>query len=123
LGQGLPEYPHKQLYKLTQVAFPLGIGLRYELSALLNFRLEVIYRFLNTDYLDDVSTEYINPTAFYTNLLPRDALNAQLLADRSYELQPGLYMKEGDIRGNPEKKDGYFSCDLKFGLTFNRKRR
>ena len=122
-GQGFPEYSNREEYKLTQVEFPVGFGLRYELNALLNLRLELIYRFLNTDYLDDVSTEYINAASFHANLQPQEAMIAQMLADRSYELQPGLYKNEGEIRGNPGKKDGYFSCSLKLGFTFNRKRR
>ena len=122
-GQGFSEYSDKAEYRLTQVEFPIGFGLRYELSALWNLRLELIYRFLNTDYLDDVSTKYINPASFHANLHPIQAMNAQMLADRSYELQPALYRSDGDIRGNPEKKDGYFSCSLQVGFTINRKRR
>jgi hypothetical protein len=63
-GQGFKEYPNRPPYKLTQFNFPVGIGIRYELSALLNLRLEIIHRILLTDYLDDVSTRYVDPLAF-----------------------------------------------------------
>lgn len=49
------------IYKTTQLNFPAGAGLKYELSALVNARLEAIYRFLQTDYLDDVSSHYFDP--------------------------------------------------------------
>jgi len=122
-GQGFKEYPGKTPYKITQVNFPVGFGLRYEISALINARLEMVYRFLRTDYLDDVSTQYIDPSMFYTNLSVREAGIAKNLADRSAELQPGISRHEGEIRGNPENRDTYFSCNLKVGLILNRKAR
>jgi len=122
-GQGFKEYPFKKPYNLTQMNFPVGVGVGYEISALLNVRLELIYRILNTDYLDDVSTKYIDPSFFYTNLRVQDVSTAQLLADRGYELRPGISNKEGEIRGNPLNKDSYFSFNIKIGLVLNRKRR
>jgi hypothetical protein len=122
-GQGFDEYPERNPYKLMQLNFPAGVGLRYEISALLNFRLETVYRFLKTDYLDDVSTQYIDPAKFYLNLSNGQAIKAKLLADRSYEIIPGNYKQEGEIRGNPKKKDSYFSFNMKIGFILNRKRR
>ena len=122
-GQGFKQYPTKQLYKLTQLNFPVGFGVRYELSAILNARLEVVYRFLQTDYLDDVSTRYIDPEHFYSNLNVRDAALAISLADRTGELQPGMVNHKNEIRGNPANRDAYFSCNIKLGVLLNRKRR
>lgn len=122
-GQGFKEYPNRVPYRLTQLNFPVGVGAKYEISALVNIRFEVIYRFLNTDYLDDVSTAYIDPALFSSNLNADDAVIAELLADRGSELIPGSYRKPGEIRGNPKNKDGYFSFNLKIGLVLNRKRR
>ena len=53
-------------YKLKQLNFPLGLGIKYELSDIVNLRGEFVYRILQTDYLDDVSTTYFDP-ALYTN--------------------------------------------------------
>ena len=122
-GQGFKEYPSKHPYKLTQLNFPLGLGVRYEISAILNTRLEIVYRLLRTDYLDDVSTQYIDPEHFYSNLNLRDAGMAVLLSDRSGELQAGVVNHQGEIRGNPANRDAYFSCNLKLGVLLNRKRR
>ncbi|MEI9957878.1 MAG: hypothetical protein WDM90_16620 [Ferruginibacter sp.] len=60
-GQGFLEYPDKKIYSLHQIAIPVGAGLKYELSQMITLRAEYIYRILNTDYLDDVSTTYVNP--------------------------------------------------------------
>jgi len=122
-GQGFKEYPHKDSYKLTQLNIPVGLGVRYEISALLNVRLEIVYRFLKTDYLDDVSTQYIDPSTFYSNLNIHDALNAKILSDRGAELRAGMFKKEGEIRGNPQNRDAYFTANVKLGLILNRKRR
>jgi hypothetical protein len=122
-GQGFREYPGKNQYKLTQLNFPAGLGCRYEISAIITLRLEMVYRFLKTDYLDDVSTQYIDPLNFHTNLNVNDAVIAELLADRGPELFPANYRQKGEMRGNPENRDGYFSFNFKLGFILNRKRR
>ena len=116
-GQGFPTFPERLPYKTTQINFPLGFGLKYEASALFNIRWEFIYRFLNTDYLDDVSDRYIDPALFYQYLNPSMASLAATLSDRR---RPGA--AGGGRRGNPEKNDGYFSLSLKLSIIVNRKR-
>jgi hypothetical protein len=63
-GQGFAEYPDKKEYKLTQFNLPLGAGLKYEIGPLFNLRVEMLYRILRTDYLDDVSGTYADPRSF-----------------------------------------------------------
>lgn len=122
-GQGFKEYPDRPVYRLTQINFPFGFGLRYEISAIFSARAEVVYRFLTTDYLDDVSTTYINPTHFQSNLKAEAIATAVSLADRSVELSPGSINQAGGIRGNPGNKDAYFSFNIKLGVVLNRKHR
>jgi Domain of unknown function (DUF6089) len=122
-GQGFKEYPSRQPYKLTQLNFLIGLGIRYEISAIFIARIEAVYRLLRTDYLDDVSTHYIDPEHFYSNLNVRDAAIALAIADRSSEIRPGRTNFKGEIRGNAANKDAYFSCNLKMGMLLNRKRR
>ena len=47
-----------QPYSLLQVGVPLGIGVRYRLLDKFDLSLELGYRFVFTDYLDDVSGRY-----------------------------------------------------------------
>jgi hypothetical protein len=117
-GQGFAEYPERKVYKLKQTNIPLGIGLKYELSPLLNLRGEVVYRKLNTDYLDDVSTTYIDPSLFYTYLSPQQANTAMLLADRQKISKTGA----GGKRGSEKEKDGYFTINLKLSLIIGREK-
>ena len=120
-GQGFSEYPDRPNYSLKQINFPVGGGFKYELSPMLNFRAEVVYRILNTDYLDDVSIpEYVDPSVFANHLTGSKLTNALLLYDRRYELDP---TNNGPSeRGHNDHKDSYFSVNLKLGLNFGRER-
>jgi hypothetical protein len=122
-GQGFKEYPERREYKLQQVNFPIGAGIKYELSPKANLRFEFVYRFLTTDYLDDVSTTYIDPSFFAKYLSPTDAAIAKQLADRQSEKNPAHITTPGQQRGNPENKDAFFSLQLKFGLMIGRRKR
>ena len=122
-GQGFLEYPDRPDYKLTQFNFPVGFGLRYELSALLNLRLEIIHRILLTDYLDDVSTRYIDPSLFDRYLSAGQAALARKLADRRPELFNSPSYLPGQRRGDPSNNDSFLSINAKLGLVLNRSRR
>ncbi|MCX6313290.1 MAG: DUF6089 family protein [Sphingobacteriales bacterium] len=119
-GQGFQEYPGTGQYKLSQMSIPVGAGVRYELSPTLNLRAELVYRILSTDYLDDVSGNYIDPT-LYPNYFTGGKLNdAYLLNDRQYELDPTHITHAGDQRGNPKNNDSYFTFNVKIGYIFGR---
>ena len=119
-GQGFAEYPDRKVYKLQQMNFPLGLGIKYEISDLVNLRGEYIYRVTNTDYLDDVSTTYIDP-GVYDNYFPRGSAkwnNANDLSDRQINQVTG----PGGKRGSPKQKDAYFSFNLKLSIVLGRQK-
>lgn len=119
-GQGLKEYPDRKVYKLKQVNFPVGAGFKYELSSLVNLRGEFVYRILTTDYLDDVSTTYIDPSFYSGNGFTGTKLsNALLLNNRVINGQRAL---PGNKRGSPTQKDSFFSFNLKIGIMIGRER-
>jgi hypothetical protein len=124
-GQGFAEYPQRKNYKLSQISFPFGVGVKYELSSTFNLRAEIEPRHLRTDYLDDVSTRYINQGLFQ-NYLSGDRLdNALELNDRRAEVAGNpvpINTKGGQIRGDPRDRDSYFTFMLKLGITFGRER-
>jgi hypothetical protein len=123
-GQGFKEYPDRKPYKLHQMNFPVGIGVKYELSSLLNLRGEFLYRILATDYLDDLSARYINPSVYPKYFTGTTLADAVALSDRrsknnsEYPINP----LGGQIRGNPKNNDSYFSFNIKLGLTFGRQK-
>ena len=117
-GQGFAEFPDRKVYKLKQFNFPVGGGLKYKLMPNLNISAECVYRFLRTDYLDDVSTTYIDKNLFKNYLDGAQAGLAETLYDRQKELNPAHLTSVGDIRGNPGKKDSYFTINFKLGILF-----
>ncbi|HEX4876344.1 MAG TPA: hypothetical protein VFV31_06700 [Chitinophagaceae bacterium] len=122
-GQGFKEYKDRKPYDLTQFNVLGGLGLKYEINSFLNARLEFIHRVLFTDYLDDVSTNYIDPTLF-TNYLPSNLASvAQRLYSRRYELVPNDVPVTGEQRGDPKDNDAFFTIQLKLGITLGRQRR
>jgi hypothetical protein len=116
-GQGFAEYGRKE-YKLNQINIPLGAGLKYELSPLVNLRGECLYRVTFTDYLDDLSTTYIDPALFGKYLNPQQEANAKLLYDRQIVNHAGI----DGVRGKVKNKDGYFSFNLKISVVIGRER-
>ena len=92
-------------YSIFTPTIPLGFGLRFRATPFINIVLEGGYRITFSDYLDDVSTVYIDNSSFEDPI-------ARQLADRRPEI--GLPLKEaGSVRGNPEKNDGYLISSLK----------
>lgn len=100
----------RKSYKLTQFAIPFGAGVKLSLSDNVNVGLEVGYRKLFTDYLDDVSTTYIDQSI----LLSNRGSKAVELAYRGDEIKNGNlnYPAAGAKRGNPELKDSYYFTGL-----------
>jgi hypothetical protein len=122
-GQGFPEHRDRKPYSLTQINFPVGLGVKYEVNSFLNARFEIVHRILRTDYLDDVSKDYINPDLFALYLPANQATVARQLADRQGELTPGHTTQVGSQRGNPKDNDAFFTIMLKVGVSLGRLRR
>jgi hypothetical protein len=111
-GQGFKEYPDRVPYQLSQINIPAGLGVKYEVSSSIIARLEFIYRFLFTDYLDDVSqVDYIDPSLFNTHLPPQQAALARQLYDRR------ISVVKNNQRGDPKDNDAFFTIQLKVGFT------
>ncbi len=117
-GQGFPEYPNRKPYALKQVNIPLGAGLKYFTSNRMNMAFELLYRKTFTDYIDDVSTSYIDQKYFDKYLLPEDALIAKQINDKAFTsyVAGSPRFVPGQQRGNPNNMDAYFSFALKFGF-------
>jgi hypothetical protein len=114
-GQGMAEYPDRKNYKLTQTEIPMGFGAKYYLKENFYLGLEVLHRKTFTDYIDDVSTNYIDQSLFSQYLPPAQAAMALQLNYR--ENFPALNTRPGlnEQRGNPTQNDAFFSTILKMG--------
>lgn len=114
-GQGSTLYPDRKPYSSMAISIPFGGGVKYAFNDRFNIGFEVLYRFTNTDYLDDVSTTYVDPAVFPPNP-DGSTSNALLLSDRSYELGAPIGIP-GRQRGNSKQKDHFVTA--MFHVTFN----
>ncbi|MFK7770942.1 MAG: DUF6089 family protein [Saprospiraceae bacterium] len=119
-GQGLPEFPERKPYKKVAIAFPFGFGLKVALTDKINIGFEAGLRKTTTDYLDDVSTTYVND----------DIMNERYGQVSAQLANPsGTPRETGDIRGNDEHKDWYaiggltISYNLSSSNNFGNRRR
>lgn len=102
-------------YKLGGVAMPFGMGFKVNLGTIMSFQMEWGMRKTWTDYLDDVSTSYVNNNALR---LEKGELSVEL-ADRIIDLPEGVDSSEGLQRGDPGRNDkyGYFLASVSFRVS------
>ncbi|MER3471330.1 MAG: hypothetical protein C4330_08345 [Chitinophagaceae bacterium] len=104
-GQGLADYPNRKPYQLTQFALTWAGGIKYKVNDYINVGVELNQRKTFTDYLDDVSSSYVD----YNKLLQTKGAKAVELAYRGDELPNGSsYPHDGEQRGTPNEKDWYY---------------
>lgn len=113
-GQTSQAYPARKQYNLRAICIPIGLGVKYEFNAKFNVRLEGLGRFTTSDYLDDVSTIYVDPAIFNTDL-------QRILAHRYKELNPQPD-RTGLPRGNANNRDKFFTINLRIGYVIGRKK-
>lgn len=120
-GQGMTAYPDRKEYSLMQLEVPMGFGFKYYLKENMFVGLEILHRQCFTDYIDDVSTGYIDVNHFNSYLSPQDASNASQLYYRG--TYPGAQTNPNEIRtyqrGDPTENDAFFSTILRFGWRLN----
>lgn len=127
-------------YHLFQVAIPFGLGARFRLNQVMDFSVEFGFRYLFTDYIDDVSRNYVDLGVFGDNELAKAmSYRGNELAEyaslrvpqvstvdgKTYTVLPGYGSElDGNVRGNKGDKDTYMVTTFKltyiFGKTFHR---
>ncbi|WP_290794392.1 DUF6089 family protein [Flavihumibacter sp. UBA7668] len=114
-GQGSAAYPNRKPYSSMAFAIPFGVGVKYSLNEKINVGFEVLHRFTNTDYMDDVSTTYVGADKF-PPLPDGSQTPGFLLQDRSYEVGEIIGI-EGRQRGYAGQKDQFITAQ--FTVSFN----
>jgi hypothetical protein len=114
-GQGSGIYPDRKQYSTMAISIPFGAGIKYSLNESTNIGFEILHRFTNTDYLDDVSKTYVDPSVFPPNP-DGSTSNALLLSDRSYEIGEPIGIP-GRERGVSKQKDQFVT--VMFTISFN----
>jgi|APLak6261662433_1056034.scaffolds.fasta_scaffold00112_18 hypothetical protein len=106
-------------YKKIGVSIPLGIGLLFTLEKRHRIGWEFNWRTTFTDYLDDVSTVYADPT----NLSSQLAID---LANRRDEVNGSMYAAAenytpGSKRGDPSHNDSYMTTSIYYSYVLRGK--
>lgn len=104
-------------YSGITASFPIGAGVKFRINPFFNVVVDGGYRFVLTDYLDDVGSGiYPDPTSFGSNDVARK------LSDRTWETLPAgtpTWAEQGkNFRGDPKDKDGYFIFNIKAEYYF-----
>jgi hypothetical protein len=96
-------------YSLWQVSIPFGIGAKYRVSNTVILSGEISFRKTFTDYIDDVSQHQ------YPDSVALAASHGQEAASLSYRADeiPNSPYKIWGYRGNPNKKDDYYTFTIK----------
>lgn len=119
-GQGMAEYPDRKPYSLWQKEIPMGFGFKYYVKDNMYIGLEILHRKTFTDYIDDVSTQYITQSLFDTYLSAEQAVMARQLNYREQFLNPTLNRPfQNTQRGDPTENDAFFSGMLRLGWRIN----
>jgi len=118
-GEGWAEYPDRKNYSLTQLNIPIGAGIKYFFSESLNVSFEIIHRKTFTDYIDDVSTRYVDPTLFDKYLSPSQAAIAKAISNKSAQGYNTPNYGKDMKRGDPNQKDAYFTAQFKIAFRIN----
>lgn len=101
-------------YLLTEPMLLYGFGLKWDFKQNWALNVELGFRHLFTDYLDDVSTKYPD----LEDLSQRRGQAAALLSDRSIEVRPTAPIGQvGRQRGDANNKDSYVMLGI--GIVYN----
>jgi len=113
-GQGTAAVGSKE-YSLTQVAIPLGGGVKIAVNPSFNIILEYGIRKTFTDYLDDVSTDFVGSSpATASNDYPVEmSSQSELMSD------PNGTHSRGVQRGDPTKDDWYSFAGITLSFKLN----
>ncbi len=110
-GQGIDGYSPK--YARWQISIPLGIGIKVCVNKHLHFHAEVGVRKTFTDYIDDVSGDYV---AIQT-LRKENGLQAANLSNRTYDDDGNQIERVGIPRGSAAK-DWYSFMGVGLSYSF-----
>ncbi len=115
-GQGFSEYPDRKNYKLTQFYIPVSLGVKYYMKNRTALSVSALFRKTFTDYIDDVSTTYIDPRLFDEYLSPQQATLAKQLYSRSTRPEK---VRPNVGKGDPTDMDNYVSVVCTFSIILN----
>ena len=116
-GQGLPGFASK--YSKVALAIPFGAGAKFQLTNTMNISLDILARRTFTDYIDDVSTNYVA----YDELAAGNGVLAAQLGNRIGEFfgqSEPVSLPTGTQRGGAKINDYYITAMVTLTFKLNR---
>lgn len=118
-------------YKRIQFAIPIGIGVRFRLNELMDIAGEFGFRYTFTDYLDDVSENYVDLGVFDDPLAAAMSYRSNEVATpnytyvgrdgKTYNVLSGYGSEDREnVRGNNSNKDLYTVTTIRLTYIINR---
>ena len=114
-GQGSDLYPDRAKYALIERTMPFGLGIKWKPTKYVVLGLEYGFRKTWTDYLDDVSTTYVE----HEVLKDIGGDMSVVLSDRTGEVVPGYENAPGIQRGDDSLNDWYAFLGLTFTVRLD----
>ena len=117
-GQGFQEYPDRKPYARTSLFIPINVGVKYYFNNRFGLSVGWMMRKTFTDYMDDVSTTYIDPALFDKYFTPEKAAVAKQLYSRSrtpWKVKPDI------AKADESDKDSYTTFYLKLSIRLDKK--
>jgi len=117
-GEGFPEYPDRKPYARTKIYIPINFGVKYYFNNRFGLSAGMMSRVSFTDYMDDISTTYIDPQLFYKYYTPEKAAIASQLYSRSrtpWKVKPDIE------KADHTDKDSYITFYLKLSIRLDKK--
>ena len=115
-GEGFAEYPDRKEYSLTQLNIPMGVGIKYFISENVNMSFEIVHRKTFTDYIDDVSTRYVDPKLFAKYLPASQVPIAIAMSNKAAMGYSTPNYGPSSKRGDPTQNDAYFTAQFKISF-------
>ncbi|MFN5169848.1 MAG: DUF6089 family protein [Cyclobacteriaceae bacterium] len=117
-------------YKAVQVAIPFGIGARFKVNEVFDIAADLSFRYTFTDYLDDVSQNFVDLTELNSELARAMSYRSSELPEvqqkiaqgnsfsyGGYTVLPGYGHEHPDnVRGNKDDRDIYMVTSVR--LTY-----
>lgn len=105
-GQGY--FPTRRNFSSVSVAIPIGIGGLLHINRDMSVGIEFGFRTTFTDYIDDVSTTYVDPAIYHEIFSePGQIALAEYFANPTNNTLDASTTAPGQQRGNPFNTDAY----------------
>ena len=111
-------------YSPIGINIPAGIGFYFTIHKKHRIGYELNYRTTFTDYLDDISGDYIDPTtqspeaaALSNRTTELTDIDPKLARNFGYDFERGI----GQKRGDKTHKDGYMTMSLSYSYVLRGK--